>query len=211
MTGRKSNQTVLLNVVAALTVASAGASILWIKTDGGRAFTSESARRLMIERAPKMPPPILLESSTGAHFTLGELGGGTVVVDFIYTNCPTVCASLGATFARLQAKLAKANRDDVRLLSIGFDTLHDTPDTLAAYGERHHADERRWILARAANPPELQRFLSSFGVVVIADGYGGFTHNAALHVIDSQGRLVRILDADDIEGVIASLPRRSGP
>jgi cytochrome oxidase Cu insertion factor (SCO1/SenC/PrrC family) len=34
--------------------------------------------------------------------------------------------------------------------------------------------------------------------VVIPDSYGGFSHNAALHVVDPQGRLNRIIDLEDV-------------
>ncbi len=188
----------------------AGTSVLWIRTDGARAFTSEGARRLAILQKPRVPPPILLEASDRTRFTLATLRGSITVVEFIYTNCPTLCVSLGEAFTRLQAVLTESRRDDVRLLSIGFDTAHDTPDSLAAYGKRHRADPRRWTLARVVNPPELPPLLAAFGVVVIADSYGGFSHNAALHVVDDRGRLFQILDADDVEGVTRLLATRSG-
>ena len=189
----------------------AGTAVLWIKTDGARALTTESARRLLVSRTPRTPPAILLETSDRRHSTLEALRGRIVVVDFIYTNCPTLCISLGRTFARLQTIFSNLRRDDVNLVSIGFDAQHDTPDSLAAYAERHHASPRWWTIARVLNPQDMQPLLSAFGVVAIADGYGGFTHNAALHVIDTRGRLVRILDADDVEGVVALLAARTGP
>ena len=41
---------------------------------------------------------------------------------------------------------------------------------------------------------DLAAWLRTFGIVVIPDGYGGYEHNAALHLVDERGRLVRILD-----------------
>ncbi|MBZ0146746.1 MAG: SCO family protein [Pseudorhodoplanes sp.] len=208
---RHQSRSFLLSVTAPIVVAILGIMVLWIKTDGARALTTETARRLAITRTPRVPVPVMLEASDRNRFTLANLNGHIVIVDFIYTNCPTLCVSLGATFTLLQMKLVEAGRNDVRLVSIGFDTERDTPHALAAYGERHHADPRWWTLARVANPQDLPSLLSSFGIVVIADSYGGFTHNAALHVIDSQGRLVRILDADDVVSAIAFLSAKSAP
>lgn len=203
MTPNRTLKASILNVVASLLIASTGATILWIKTDGAQAFTSEAARRLAVLHAPRVLPSIELEASDGAHFTLDSLKKRLLVVDFVYTNCPTVCVSLGTTFARLQMKLGDQARDDIRLVSIGFDTENDTPRSLAAYGKQHRADRRLWTLARVANPRDLPTLLSSFGVVALADRYGGFTHNAALHIVDSGKGLVRILDADDVEGAFA--------
>ncbi len=188
-----------------------GTVALWIRTDGARAFTSESARRLAVFRTPRKPPTTLLEASDGARFTLEKFRGRTIIVDFIYTSCPTLCVSLGTTFTRLQAMLVASRRDDVHLLSIGFDVERDVPEALAAYAERHQADPRWWTLARVVEPRDLKSLLSSFGVLVIADSYGGFSHNAALHFVDPEGRLIKILDMNDIEGAAASIAARTDP
>lgn len=191
----------LSSVCAAALILAVGTTLLWVRTDGLRAFTSESARRLAIARNPRTPPPALLETSDRQLLTLEKLHGRIVVVDFVYTNCPTVCVSLGSAFARLQTALIESGADDVHLLSIGFDVARDTPDALVAYGRLHLADPKRWTLARVARTGDLQPLLSAFGIVVIADEYGGFTHNAALHVVDRTGRVVRVFDTDDIDGV----------
>jgi protein SCO1/2 len=201
MSRRRTKQHRVQSLIAATVILVAGTAVLWVRTDGARAFTSESARRLAVTSQPRKLPPIQLESSKGRIFTLEALRGRIVVVDFIYTNCPTVCISLGAAFTRLQTSLIESRRDDVHLLSIGFDFRQDTPESLSAYGKRHLADPERWTLARALRPRDLQSLLSIFGVVVIPDKYGGFTHNAAIHVVDRQGRLVRIFDVEDIDSV----------
>lgn len=210
MTHRRSRIQFLSSLAATSIVLVAGAGVFWIKTDGARAFTSESARRLAITRTPRNPPPALLEASDRRLFTLEDFHGRMVVVDFIYTHCPTVCFSLGSSFARLQTALDESRRDDVHLLSVGFDSERDTPDALNTYGQRHKADPKRWTLARVANVRDLKSLLSAFGIVVIPDEYGGFTHNAALHVVDRQGRLVRIFDADDIDGLREFIGTRQG-
>jgi protein SCO1/2 len=203
MSRRRTRQHRFQSLVAATVILVAGAAALWVKTDGARAFTSESARRLAVAGKPRPLPQVQLESSAGRVFTFEGLRGRIIVVDFIYTNCPTVCIGLGAAFSRLQTALRESRRDDIHLLSIGFDFRQDTPESLSAYGRRHLADPERWTLARAARPHDLQSLLSTFGVVVIPDQYGGFTHNAAIHVVDRQGRLVRIFDAEDIDAVRA--------
>jgi protein SCO1/2 len=41
---------------------------------------------------------------------------------------------------------------------------------------------------------DLARLLHAFDIVVIREPQGGFQHNAAIHVLDVQGRLSRVLD-----------------
>jgi protein SCO1 len=73
---------------------------------------------------------------------------------------------------------------------------------LRAYGEAYGADMRLWSLARVSDGAELKRLLTAFGIVVIPDEFGGFTHNAAIHLVDRNGRLARIYDQDDVEAAL---------
>jgi protein SCO1 len=188
-----------------LLAVSLGAVTLWTETDGLRALTAESARRLDVASAPIAVPPTHLELATGETIRFADLAGAIVLVDFIYTRCPTLCVSLGTNFARLQDALRRSERNDVRLLSISFDPEHDAPEALRAYGETYGADMRLWSLARVTDSAELKRLLAVFGIVVIEDEAGGFTHNAAIHLVDRAGRLARIYDQDDIEAALEGI------
>ncbi len=195
----------LRSIVATLLAISLGGLALWTETDGLRALTAESARRLAVASAPVIVPATHLELATGETIKFADLAGDIVFVDFIYTRCPTLCVALGTNFARLQDALRRTGRDDVRLLSISFDPEYDTPEALRAYGEAYGADMRLWSLARVNDSAELKRLLAVFGIVVIEDEAGGFTHNAAIHFVDRNGRLARIYDQDDIEAALEGI------
>ncbi len=103
---------------------------------------------------------------------------------------------LGDDLARVQQSV-KASRSGARidLISISFDPADNQQD-LRRYGERYGAVAARWRIAAPAGARDRAALLRSFGVVVIPDGMGGFTHNDAVYMIDARGRLVRILDPD---------------
>jgi protein SCO1/2 len=69
----------------------------------------------------------------------------------------------------------------------------------------HNADGDLWITARPENEQALSALLKTFGVTVIPDGADGFVHNAALHVVDRQGRLVAIFDIGEEAPVLAAI------
>lgn len=195
------------STLAALLVAALGASTLWWATDGLRAFTSEGARRLAVREHPRPAPDVLLEDAQGRRFRLSALRGRPVLVDFIYTRCPTVCVAAGGTLEQLSARLARHGEpvaDSPLLLSISFDP-RDTRARLADYAQRFHARGRRWRIVRPVEAADLRALLEAFGVVVIPDGRGGFQHNAALHLLDRRGRLARILDLDDRAATLQAL------
>ncbi|MBS0370842.1 MAG: SCO family protein [Proteobacteria bacterium] len=181
-------------LLAVLCVALAGGSALVLTTDGLRAFTSEDARRLEVSEAPVQLSVLEVLGTDGRPVSLSDPDRVTLL-DFVYTRCETVCRALGSEFQQLQTEIrARGLQDRVRLLSISFDPEHDTPAELAAYARHQRADGAVWQFAALANSAELPKLLSNFGIVVIPDGLGGFEHNAAIHVVDQRGRLVRIMD-----------------
>lgn len=177
-----------------------GGGLLWGATDGFQALTSEQARRLAIAAEPRPVPDVELQDQNGARFRLSDYGGKTLVVDFIYTRCPTVCQAMGATFRQLADRLPA---EDVILLSISFDPVHDTPAALGEYARWQRADGVHWRIARLADPAALPALLQAFAVVVIPEAYGGYQHNAAVHVINGEGHLSRVLDYDEPVEVLA--------
>src|SRR5947199_10506162 len=87
---------------ASLVICAASGALIARGTDGFRALTSEQARRNAIARAPHAIPDVALEDQDGRLFTLGEYRGrAPVVVDFVYTQCRSICTLSSAGFQRL--------------------------------------------------------------------------------------------------------------
>ncbi|MGH7272698.1 MAG: SCO family protein [Polyangiaceae bacterium] len=107
---------------------------------------------LIVARAPRAEPPLpvyghvpvfQLVDEHGAPFGTGAMLGHVTVVDFVYTRCTASCPRLTAQMAALQSRLEEA-KSSVRLVSFSVDPEHDTPEVLAAYAARFHADLARW-------------------------------------------------------------------
>ena len=198
----------LRTLLASCLLLALGGAVLTVATDGFQAFTSETARRLAVLRDPPPVPAVLLETQSGARLNLTDLRGRWVLVDFVYTRCLTWCLALGGEFAQLQDQLAAPLAEDkLVLLSISFDPAHDTPAELAAYQERFRGRGHDWIAARPVSHDGLRQLLRTFGVTVVPDAMGGYVHNAAILVVDPQGRLVRILDTGNPQAVAQTVRR----
>jgi protein SCO1 len=191
-----------------LLVALLGGGILWQATDGARAFTSEAARRIEVAQDPRPVPDRQLQDMAGVYIPLLPQQGETVLVEFIYTVCGDICQIASGEFAELRNKL-RARGVPVRMISVSFDPERDTPTQMADFGELHEADGEIWTIARPDNA-DLPELLNLFGVVVIPDEWGGFQHNAAIHVLNRDGRFEAVLDIDDVDGVIAHLTGGQG-
>jgi protein SCO1/2 len=191
-----------------------GGATLGAATDGFQAFTTETARRVAVRRHPVELPAVPLESQSGVRFTLAERRGTWLLVDFIYTRCANVCPVLGGDFARLERLLAgPIAQGRVRLVSISFDPLHDTPARLTAYLTRFGGRSRpgAWQAARPITPEGLDRLTRAFRITVIPDGLGGYTHNAAIHLVDPEGRLADVFDLGDPARVSETVLRNLDP
>ncbi|WBY03821.1 SCO family protein [Ramlibacter tataouinensis] len=181
----------------AVLLLGAGLGAGWL-THGFQVWTAEGARRLEVLQRPIDVPAVPVQGPGVAARDLHDLlaGGQQVtIVDFIYTHCESLCLSLGNTYQQMQAALQATGKDTgVRLLSVSFDPQRDTVEQLLSHAKRMKADPAVWRFVRVPGEPELQRVLDRFQVVIVPDGRGDFQHNAALLVVDAQGRLVRIFD-----------------
>jgi protein SCO1 len=196
---------VLLAVVLAT-----GIGALAFATDGFRVVTSARARQLSIERQPLALPDVRLRDQDGNAFSLLGYRGRPLLVDFIYTRCPTLCSARGDDFHRVM-ELAHDAATRIDLLSISFDPGNDDSEALRLYADRYGAVAPRWRIATPTDARGLGALLQSFGVVVIPDGMGGFIHNSAVYVVDGRGRLVRILDPDAPVRILAAATRVVSP
>ncbi|MEZ5628323.1 MAG: SCO family protein [Rhodocyclaceae bacterium] len=168
-------------------------------TDGFTRWTFEALRRDAADAGHLLAPAVPLRTAHGETTTPWPNNAGTVyLVDFIYTRCPTICQALGSEYTRLQHQLRErfGAHSPVRLVSVAFDREHDTPIELLHYAQRHRADDALWLIGTPASAAAADTLLQALGVVAVPDGLGGFVHNGAIHLIDSQGTVRGIYDLD---------------
>lgn len=202
----------LRTLLISLVLLAAGLGVLAAATHGFRAYTTETARRIDVSEHPRPVPPLPLQTADGTRTSFAELRGRWLLVDFIYTRCMTYCSVQGSEFARLQRQLADPiAAGKVSLLSVSFDPAHDDPAALTGYQRRHGDQGACWIAARPVDQADLTALMRVFGVVAVPDGLDGFVHNAAIAVVDPQGRLVAILDWNDFRAATSYVTRRLTP
>ncbi|HSH47504.1 MAG TPA: SCO family protein [Halomonas sp.] len=197
--------------LASLAVLAVGLAVLAFATEGFRAFTSESARRIVVSEHPREVPSVALQTAAGERTSFSKLHGRWLLVDFIYTRCETYCLAQGGEFARLQRRLAEPiAAGQVLLVSVSFDP-RDGPRELADYQRRFGDRGAGWMAARALDDDGRMALMRAFGVTAVADEMGGFVHNAAINLVDPAGRLVAIRDWDDARGAADYVMQRLAP
>jgi len=124
---------------------------------------TETAATLSDQVSKLNIPDIELLDQNGRkiHFYTDLVKGQTVVINFIFTTCTTICPPLGATFARVQKELGDKAGRDVRFISISVDPATDTPERLKAWGAKFHAAES-WTFV-TGNKPQVDELLRALG------------------------------------------------
>lgn len=173
---------------------------LYKTTLGFRAFTQETARRIIVSERPRPLPTLSLQLQDGSKATLAELRGKVIVATFMYTRCLNLCSVIGAHMSKIHSDLRWAIEDDqVHFLSISFDPEVDRPEQLSGYADNFHARIENWWVARPLG--DLDHILRFFGVKVIPAGQGMYVHNGAYYLIDRELRLVGIFDDNEPDAV----------
>jgi protein SCO1/2 len=107
---------------------------------------------------------VLDQDGNVRHFYTDLIKGKTVAINFIFTNCTTICPPLGATFARVQRELGTKVGTDVQFISVSVDPLTDTPERLKAWGAKFKAGAG-WTFV-TGNKPEMDQLLNALGAAV---------------------------------------------
>ncbi|HEU4431850.1 MAG TPA: SCO family protein [Pyrinomonadaceae bacterium] len=107
---------------------------------------------------------VLDQQGNELHFYTDLIKDKTVAINFIFTNCTTICPPLAATFARLQKEMGDRIGKDVHLISISVDPLTDTPERLKAWGAKFKAGPG-WTFV-TGEKQEMDKLLNALGAAV---------------------------------------------
>ena len=148
------------------------------------------------EFMPHPAPDFTLTDQDGQPFSLHNLRGKIVLLNFIFTRCPGPCPLLSLKFSQLQQKLGERLGKDIMLLSISIDPRHDTPAVLKDYAQRYSANLRGWKFL-VGNTRETIVTASAFGADYEANQDGIVDHRLVTCVIDREGVAVKEFSGTD--------------
>ncbi len=118
-----------------------------------------SGRKMMIPDVE-----VLDQDGNALHFYRDLIKDKTVAINFIFTNCTTICPPLAATFARVQKEMGDKVGKDVHFISISVDPLTDTPERLKAWGAKFKAGAG-WTFV-TGEKQEMDKLLNALGAAV---------------------------------------------
>lgn len=133
-------------------------------------------------------PGFALTNEEGGETRLADLRGKVVVVNFMFTHCPSLCSVLTAELALLQEALAKEHGDDVHFVSITVDPARDSPEVLREFAKAIHYDPETWDFL-TGDAETIRRIAMAYGVAYTNGAETPIRHNLLTTVIDRRGRI----------------------
>jgi len=136
-------------------------------------FPAPAARSYSLPSLGAAADAVLLDSN-GAPVTLHALyDDKTVVLSFIYTSCPDVNGCPLATFvlSQVQQRLSSHESlvDKVRLISVSFDPVNDSPEVMTDYGRNFRRHDIDWRFVTSESEARIAPVLDDYDQAVIRD------------------------------------------
>lgn len=137
-------------------------------------------------------PDITLTNQLGKVVQLNkDLKNKVLVIQFLFTNCSSVCPAITKNMGVLQ-KAFKKNDTLVQLISITVDPARDSVAALRAYAEHFHVNHDRWWML-TGDKQAIYNYAKDALQMQIGNGDGGvedLVHSDKLVVLDEQ-RVIR--------------------
>ncbi len=188
---------------------------------------------LSLKRPPIPQPPVLgqlgafaLTNQDGLPFGTPQVAGSVLLVNFVFTRCPSVCPVLTKSMSQVQERL-KGTAKSIQLLSITVDPDHDKPEVLKAYAKSYNARHDTWNFLTGSKEDirklVVDNFKSALEYPVSNDATDmspafDIAHGEHFVLIDQIGQIrayERIKNSDDINrilrlfAIIANTPPRT--
>ena len=179
----------------------------WLENIKVTSKGSRDARDAEIRALPHegdVVPDFTLVNQDGKKISVNDYRGKALVITFIYTRCPLpdYCPLMSNNFAAIDKEL-RAGPDYYRqthLLSVSFDTAHDTPKVLRSYGAAYterFSDEKfdHWEFA-SGSEEEIKSITKFFGLQY-SQSADQIVHSLVTAVITPNGKIYKIHPAND--------------
>jgi protein SCO1/2 len=134
-------------------------------------------------------PDFTLTDHHGTSFSLEDVEGQILVVDFFFTHCPSICPMMTRNLQLVREAFGLG--DEVAILSFTVDPERDDPERLSAYAKKFKAEWENWVFL-TGEKKDLYWLARKGFYLSATDGDGGpndFIHSENLVLVDVNRRI----------------------
>ena len=125
-----------------------------------------------------------------------DLKGKVWLVDFIFTNCETVCPPMTYNMSQVADQLEKdgISHDDYGIISFSVDPKQDTPQKLNDYINQHNPPKGVWKAVTKYDEKFIRQFAEeNFKTIVVPPTANNTqaTHGTSFYLVDQNGMIIK--------------------
>lgn len=155
---------------------------------GAPALDQKDALRLSQAAVGRRLDDYVLRDRNGRTVHLRDYRGKPLLVSVVYTSCYHVCSTATRQLAEaVRVARQTLGKDSFRVVTVGFDTVHDTPQAMADFARRQGVDLPGWAFL-SGDAATVSRLLDAVGFTY-APSAKGFDHLIQTTVVDADGRI----------------------
>jgi len=114
------------------------------------------------ETTVQLPDVSILDSKGDEQRLSALFGNRTVILNFIFTTCNSICPVLGVTMKSIEEQIQDRLGEKVILVSISVDPINDSPERLRVNSEKLGAGPHwHWLTGRLS---DINQVLRAFGI-----------------------------------------------
>ncbi len=134
----------------------------------------------------------------GERVALSDYRGRPLVINMVFTACAETCPVIVQTLYRAVSVAEDAlGPGRFSVVTIGFDSRHDTPTRLRAYAREQGVDLPNWAFL-SGDHATIDKLAADLGFIYFPSPRG-FDHLAQTTVIDAEGKVFRQVYGADFE------------
>lgn len=155
-------------------------------------------RALRVEKLPvygKVEDFRLMDTN-GREFTLINLKNKVWVVDFIFTTCSGICPLMTKNLAALYRSFAPI--EAVAMVSISVNPENDSPEVLANFARKYHADTDQWHFLTGSRKEIQELAVGSFKVRSVDEP---IFHSDRFVLVDREGNIRGYYDGTEQKSI----------
>ena len=128
------------------------------------------------------------KAADGSDVRLNDYLGTPLLISLIFTSCHHICPVTTQHLLKASENAQEALGDNsFKIVSIGFDTVNDTPDAMRGFARQQRIDAGNWQFL-SATPETIVRLSQDLGFQFFPSPRG-FDHLIQTSMIDRQGRV----------------------
>ncbi|GAB3070408.1 SCO family protein [Salinicoccus sesuvii] len=128
-------------------------------------------------------------------FKRADMEGKVWLLDFIFTNCATVCPPMTANMTQVVNELESKGIEDYGVLSFSVDPETDSPEVMRDYLSYYDVPEgTEWQMLTGYDYDFIRGFAENNFKTIVAPppkGSNQVTHGTSFYLIDQNGKIIK--------------------